>query len=659
MKGASQACPNARRFSLVHLALLLRNTRSLHPSIASAGCAQGQPEQHRVILASSQLFRPGVLALNPRHLGSALAMLDPEDWRCPTCLDLAYKPAVNSACGHVFCFWCLHKAMSPYAPSACPICRAQYTNLPAICPRLHHFLACQFPEAYAARREETEAEEEELGAKSPEPQASGLLPPPAAPGQWRPQHFACDAPRCGRLLCHPVVLICGHAVCQDCLPACSNGGGGHGTAASPAAGAGTCAQTSPGVAAAGALACPACGLAARQAPALCKQLADLLAELFPGESSQREAEAHAARAACAEHEADAQAAATASAAAATAESPSATSPEAAAPPTAAAAAAAGETSIRAYTQQHDGAASGSASPPGGQPASPAAWQSLSPSLTSALRRRQAEGGAGQAMAERMEQSLLRMTAGEEYAWHGVGCDGCGQYPIQGRRYKCLDCPEAIGFDLCGACMDQGLSDIVGRFNQRHTPQHRMRSMRPRITAIHMLKAANPELPMEQLMWLLEMAMAPEHDGGEGGETAGEEQQQSSQQSGQQQQGEQHQEGQRQQQQQQGEDEQSAEAAGTAGSSGLLPMLRRGPRPAYDPAAQEPSPAVYAPRPQRQAASQQAQDRGPAGAEAEGLIGDEPAVTEVHVPIERLLLRSSSGAGTTSSSRGGTTGPSQS
>ncbi len=270
------------------------------------------------------------------------------------------------------------------------------------------------------------AEEEEIGAKSPEPQASGLLPPPAAPGQWRPQHFACDAPRCGRLLCRPVVLICGHAVCQDCLPACSNGGGGHGTAASPAAGAGTCAQTSPGGAAAGALACPACGLAARQAPALCKQLADLLAELFPGESSQREAEAHAARAACAEHEADAQAAATASAAAATAESPSATSPEAAAPPTAAAAAAAGETSIRAYTQQHDGAASGSASPPGGQPASPAAWQSLSPSLTSALRRRQAEGGAGQAMAERMEQSLLRMTAGEEYAWHGVGCDGCGE-----------------------------------------------------------------------------------------------------------------------------------------------------------------------------------------------------------------------------------------
>lgn len=51
----------------------------------------------------------------PLHLSAAPwacfgpTMLDPEDWRCPTCLDLVYKPAVNSACGHVFCFWCLHK----------------------------------------------------------------------------------------------------------------------------------------------------------------------------------------------------------------------------------------------------------------------------------------------------------------------------------------------------------------------------------------------------------------------------------------------------------------------------------------------------------------------------------------------------------------------
>lgn len=30
---------------------------------------------------------------------------------------------------------------------------------------------------------------------------------------------------------------------------------------------------------------------------------------------------------------------------------------------------------------------------------------------------------------------------------GVGCDLCGMYPIRGGRFKCIDCYEAIGFDL--------------------------------------------------------------------------------------------------------------------------------------------------------------------------------------------------------------------
>lgn len=57
-----------------------------------------------------------------------MGMVGPEDWRCPTCLDLAYKPAVNSACGHVFCFWCLHKvclwweAPALHVLQACPAC---------------------------------------------------------------------------------------------------------------------------------------------------------------------------------------------------------------------------------------------------------------------------------------------------------------------------------------------------------------------------------------------------------------------------------------------------------------------------------------------------------------------------------------------------------
>ena len=55
----------------------------------------------------------------------------------------------------------------------------------------------------------------------------------------------------------------------------------------------------------------------------------------------------------------------------------------------------------------------------------------------------------------------------------IGCDGmgCGLCPIIGRRYRCLDCPERMGFDLCGKCYDHNLQhpNLVGRFNQSHKP----------------------------------------------------------------------------------------------------------------------------------------------------------------------------------------------
>ena len=72
----------------------------------------------------------------------------------------------------------------------------------------------------------------------------------------------------------------------------------------------------------------------------------------------------------------------------------------------------------------------------------------------------------------------------DFTHFGVGCDVCGVYPIRGRRFKCLDCPEAIGFDLCDAChlnaiadadaADASVGDIIrGRFNQTHRPGHQM------------------------------------------------------------------------------------------------------------------------------------------------------------------------------------------
>ena len=47
------------------------------------------------------------------------------------------------------------------------------------------------------------------------------------------------------------------------------------------------------------------------------------------------------------------------------------------------------------------------------------------------------------------------------------------YPIRGKkRYKCKDCTELIGFDLCETCYNSS-SKLPGRFNQQHTPDHRM------------------------------------------------------------------------------------------------------------------------------------------------------------------------------------------
>lgn len=66
---------------------------------------------------------------------------------------------------------------------------------------------------------------------------------------------------------------------------------------------------------------------------------------------------------------------------------------------------------------------------------------------------------------------------ERFPWYGVGCDRCGCLPILGRRYRCMDCPDSIGFDLCGACHDARAEVIQGRFNQFHTERHRMEKVR--------------------------------------------------------------------------------------------------------------------------------------------------------------------------------------
>ena len=101
-----------------------------------------------------------------------------------------------------------------------------------------------------------------------------------------------------------------------------------------------------------------------------------------------------------------------------------------------------------------------------------------------------------------------------YEHFGVGCDGCGSYPIQeteseGGRWSCKDCPEAMGFDLCGRCFHGGVTS--GRFSQAHTAEHRMERM-PRVpTVLHRLLQANPGMNVDQLLSILNVAMTDDGD----------------------------------------------------------------------------------------------------------------------------------------------------
>ncbi|KAK9053363.1 hypothetical protein SSX86_029996 [Deinandra increscens subsp. villosa] len=72
-----------------------------------------------------------------------------------------------------------------------------------------------------------------------------------------------------------------------------------------------------------------------------------------------------------------------------------------------------------------------------------------------------------------KENFLKWLSVHESKFHdGVGCDLCGMCPIYGDRYRCKDCTEICGYDLCGDCYSTG-SKLPGRFNQKHTPTHRL------------------------------------------------------------------------------------------------------------------------------------------------------------------------------------------
>uniref|UniRef100_A0A804U8N4 E3 ubiquitin-protein ligase PRT1 n=1 Tax=Zea mays TaxID=4577 RepID=A0A804U8N4_MAIZE len=294
--------------------------------------------------------------------------------------DLLYKPVVIS-CGHMSCFWCVHKAMHIFRESHCAVCRQPYIHFPSICQLLHHLLLKLETNDYKRREKEVLEEEKRMQTYSPQiieflnyktnvgsykenrNEDSKARPPQEVPlnDSVPDEHLKkikledVSCPLCMEMLYQPAVLNCGHVYCVSCLSSLNE-------------------ET---------LKCHVCGsLHPGDFPNVCLDLDHFLEEYFPAEYELR-------------------------------------------------------------------------------------GQKVQFKKDQCNRETSSSGTSGR------KGSTRALHAEDPSNIHiGVGCDSCGVYPIRGKRYKCQDCTELIGFDLCEACYNSS-SKLPGRFNQRHTPNHRM------------------------------------------------------------------------------------------------------------------------------------------------------------------------------------------
>jgi hypothetical protein len=326
------------------------------------------------------------------------AWFDKEDFSCPVCRNLLYKPVINS-CGHAFCFWCMHRAMNAIGESNCPVCRCPYTQLAAPLEPLHRFLLRAFPEESAARQEETvEAERTKFLAQSPriEPsdETNGFIGPVDV------ADLLCGS--CHNVVQDPVVPACGHLVCRGCV---APGGGSE--------------SNRDQVHLMAAPSCPKCDMAILSESnsnelKVCSVLTILLATVESVDKAKLEALVEKER---------------------------------------------NTASIGNVNSTDSGS---------------------TPTI---------------------ELPEIRSNSSSDFVHFAVGCDGCGEYPVRGHAFRCLDCPEQIGFDLCQKCFLRGahLLPGQGRFNQSHTAPHRFEEREQKPNGLHMLMERHPELTPAQIM----------------------------------------------------------------------------------------------------------------------------------------------------------------
>ena len=447
---------------------------------------------------------------------------DVEEFNCPVCLRMLCKPSVLS-CGHALCFWDVHRSMDAFGTSHCPLCRRAYHHLPTVCQALHGYLGRTFPREYAERLRENLDEEEEMDHFSPELPAALILPRTvSASASTSP---ARDHPSTPENLVGAALIDALAAATPSRGPnlrlfACAFDDGRAGAGAEPAPAPAPASEPEPelepgthilhdpvvlacghavcrgcerrrmGTSPGSRRECPRCGRpdpAGDSPPEPCLRLAELVRRAF----GNAPAEAAAARDAAWD-----------------AAHPPAIAPD-----------------VKEPTDE-------TKTEPGPENA------------------RGGTGGGAPPTFERFLESVRRIDP-ETFTHIGVGCDVCGMYPVRGRRFRCRDCPESMGFDLClgchraaaetagededgagagpgpgagggagaGAGAGGGVDSRVihGRFNQNHRPDHRMEEVRPRPTAMHFLTHMHPDLTPAQILEMVRMQTAPEDAGGEPGD----------------------------------------------------------------------------------------------------------------------------------------------
>merc|ERR1712039_654298 len=64
---------------------------------------------------------------------------------------------------------------------------------------------------------------------------------------------------------------------------------------------------------------------------------------------------------------------------------------------------------------------------------------------------------------------------DSYIFWGLGCDGCGIWPIRETAWYDTEVKDKAGFHLCDPCYKFGYSKrtISGKFNQQRMPKNKM------------------------------------------------------------------------------------------------------------------------------------------------------------------------------------------